>query len=139
MTCSSLLPTCRHEVLRWCLDWLERPARGEIVVVNLCPDTENVTAYVQFDHARVRRVLARIAADLDMLAHQGPATETEHAEPAAEARGRHRQRLAEPEEQHQRGRTAKEQREALRNAFGLPHYAGDYADYFRQLPGTKPE
>jgi hypothetical protein len=76
------------EVLRWCLDWLERLERGEMVVVNLRPDTEDVTEYVQFDHARVRRVLARIAADLDTLAHQGPATETEHAEPAAEARVR---------------------------------------------------
>jgi len=64
----------------------------------------------------------------------------------------HRYRLAEPEEQPRRGRTAKEQREALRKAFGLPHkeqrealrkafglphYDGDYADYFRHLQGPK--
>jgi hypothetical protein len=33
----------------------------------------------------------------------------------------HRHRLAEPEEQPRRGRTAKAQHEALRQAFGLPH------------------
>jgi hypothetical protein len=47
--------------------------------------------------------------------------------------------LAEAEEQPQRGRTAKEQREALRKAFGLPHYDGDYADYFRHIRGKIPE
>ena len=34
-----------------------------------------------------------------------------------------------------RFRTAKEQREALRKAFGLPHYSGDYAEYFRHIRG----
>ena len=43
----------------------------------------------------------------------------------------HRYRLAEPEAEPPRGRTAKEQREALRKAFGLPVYEGDYAEYFR--------
>jgi hypothetical protein len=51
------------EVLRWCLEWLERLERGERVVVNLRPDTEDATEYVQFDQARVRRVLARVVAD----------------------------------------------------------------------------
>jgi len=127
------------EVLRWCLDWLERLERGEQVVVNLRPDTEDATEYVQFDQARVRRVLARMAADLDTLARQGPETEPDSAEPFADPRTRHRQRLAEAEEQPQRGRTAKEQREALRKAFGLPHYDGDYADYFRHIRGKIPE
>jgi hypothetical protein len=125
-------------VLRWCLDWLERLERGEQVVVNLRPDTEDTTDYVRFDQARVRRVLARIAADLDTLARPGPETETDSPEPAVDPRAQHRRRLAEPEEHPQRGRTAKEQREALRKAFGLPHYDGDYADYFRHLKGTKP-
>jgi len=31
--------------------------------------------------------------------------------------------------------SAKEQREALRKAFGLPHYNGDYADYLRHICG----
>lgn len=127
------------EVFRWCLDWLERLERGEQVVVNLRPATEDATEYVRFDHARVRRVLARIAADLDLLARPGAAMEAAHPEPGADPRARHRRRLAEPEEEPQRGRTAKEQREALRKAFGLPHYDGDYADYFRHLRGTKSE
>ena len=69
------------EVLRWCLDWLERLERGEQVVVNLRPDTEDATEYVLFDQARVRRILARIAADLDTLARHG--TEIEPARPEA--------------------------------------------------------
>jgi len=127
------------EVLRWCLDWLERLERGEQVVVNLRHDTEDATEYVQFDQARVRRVLARIAADLDTLACPGVEVAITHPEQEIDPRARHRQRLAEPEEQPRRGRTAKEQREALRKAFGLPPYSGDYADYFRHLQGTKSE
>jgi len=53
------------EGLRWCLDWLERLARGEQVLVNVRPDTEATTEYVPFAQARGRRVLARIAADFD--------------------------------------------------------------------------
>ena len=127
------------EVLRWCLDWLARLERSEQVMVNLRPDTEDATEYVRFDQARVRRVLARIVADLDLLARHSTEGEATRPEPAADPRVRHRHRLAEPEEEPQRGRTAKEQREALRKAFGLPHYDGDYADYFRHLRGTKPE
>jgi len=59
------------EVLRWCLDRLARLERGEKVVVNLRPDTEDATAYIRFDHGRVRRVLARIAAALDLAARHG--------------------------------------------------------------------
>jgi IclR helix-turn-helix domain len=127
------------EVFRWCLDWLERLERGEQVVVNLRPDTEDATEYVRFDQARVRRILARMAADLDLLARYGAEMEAAHPEQAADPRTWHRQRLAEPEAHPQRGRTAKEQREALRKAFGLPYYDGDYADYFRHLRGPKPE
>src|SRR5262245_35557979 len=127
------------EGLRWGLDWLERLDQGAQVMVNLRPDTEDATEYGRFDQARVRRVLARIAADLDTLARHGPETETDRSEPGADLRTRHRHRLAEPEEQPRRGRTAKEQREALRKAFGLPPYRGDYADYFRHLQGTKSE
>jgi hypothetical protein len=87
------------EVLRWCLDWLARLERGERVIVNLQPDTEDTTEYVQFDQARVRRILARIAADLDTLARQGPETEPDSPAPVADPRTRRRQRLAEPEEQ----------------------------------------
>jgi hypothetical protein len=100
------------EVVRWCLDWLERLERGEQVVVNLRPDTEDVTEYVQFDQARVRRVLARIAADLDTLTRHDPEIETARSAQGDDLRMQHRHRLAEPEEQPRRGRTDKEQREA---------------------------
>ena len=46
----------------------------------------------------------------------------------------HQRRLAESEEKP-RGRTAKEQRETLRQVFGLPYYRGDYAKYFRHIRG----
>jgi hypothetical protein len=124
------------EVLRWCIDWLAQLERGEMVVVNLRPDTEDATEFVRFDHARVLRVLARIAADLDALARQNPATETARPAESTDPRAQLRRRLAEPAEQP-RGRTAKEQREALRNAFGLPPYDGDYAEYFRHTYGTQ--
>jgi len=122
------------EVLRWCISWLEQLERGEMVVVNLRPDTDDHTEFVRFDHARVRRVLARIIADLDTLARREPERETETPGENSDPSKRHRRRLAEPEEKP-RGRTAKEQREALRKAFGLPHYNGDYADYFRHIRG----
>jgi hypothetical protein len=99
------------EVLRWCIDWLIRLERGEMVVVNLRPDTEDATEFVRFDQARVRRVLTRMAADLDTLARHGPATDTERPEEPTDPRTRHRRRLAESDEKP-RGRTAKEQREA---------------------------
>jgi hypothetical protein len=126
------------EVLRWCIDWLAQLERGEMVVVNLRPDSEDVTEFVQFDQARVRRVVARIAADLDALACHDSITETRSPAESADPRMQHRRRLAEPEEEPPRGRTAKEQREALRKACGLPHYDGDYAEYFRHIHGTQP-
>jgi hypothetical protein len=102
-----------------------------MVVVNLRPDTEDATEFVRFDQARVRRVLARITADLDTLARHGPVTDMERPEEPTDPRTRHRRRLAESDEKP-RGRTAKEQRDALRHAFGLPPYSGDYAEYFRR-------
>ena len=56
------------EILRWCIDWLNRLECGEEVIVNLRPDTDPEAAFVRFDHPRVLRVLARIAADLDEFA-----------------------------------------------------------------------
>ena len=117
------------EVLRWCIDWLERLDHGEMVVVNLRPDTEDEHEFVPFDHARVLRVLARIAADFDALARDTSGGETAHPEESADPCTRHRRRLAVPDEPP-RGRTAKEQRDAIRKAAGLPPYNGDYADYF---------
>ena len=122
------------EVLRWCIGWLEQLERGEMVVVNLRPDTDDHTQLTRFDHARVMRVLARITADLEALARRDPQDEAAGPEDDADPLKRHQRRLVEPEEKP-RGRTAKEQREALRKAFGLPHYTGDYADYFRHIRG----
>ena len=118
------------EVLRWCIDWLARLDRGEMVVVNLRPDSEEEHEFVPFDQARVRRVLARIASDLDALARDTSGVETVHPEQSVSPRTQHRRRLAVPEEPP-RGRTAKEQRDAIRKAAGLPPYHGDYADDFR--------
>jgi IclR helix-turn-helix domain len=42
------------EVLRWCIDWLAQLDRGEVVVVNLRPASEDVTEFVRFDQVRVR-------------------------------------------------------------------------------------
>jgi hypothetical protein len=111
--------------------------RGELVVVNLRPDTEDATEFAQFDQAQVRRVLARIAADLDALARHDPTTATTSPPASMDPRRQHRRRLAESEEAPPRGRTAKEQREALRKACGLPHYDGDYAEYFRHIRGMQ--
>jgi hypothetical protein len=123
------------EVLRWCIDWLAQLERGETVVVNLRPDTADATEFVRFDQTRVRRVLTRITADLDTLARHGPAADMEGLEEPTDPRTRHRRRLAESDEKP-RGRTAKEQRDALRHAFGLPPYSGDDAEYFRHTRGT---
>ncbi len=105
--------------LRRCLDWLEQDARGEPVVVNLRPDSDSETEYVAFDRRRILRVLARIAADLDALAHA-------HAMGAAEAslgendpQARHRRRLAEPPPVPPR-LSPREERARLRAELGLP-------------------
>jgi hypothetical protein len=118
------------EVLRWCMAWLEQLEQGEMVVVNLRPDTDDQTQFTRFDHARVMRVLARITSDFDALARRDPQEEADAPEDDADPRKRHQRRLAEPEEKP-RGRTAKEQRDAIRKAAGLPSYNGDYADDFR--------
>jgi IclR helix-turn-helix domain len=60
------------EVLRWCMAWLEQLEQGEMVVVNLRPDTDDQTQFTRFDHPRVMRVLARITSDLDVLARRDP-------------------------------------------------------------------
>ena len=109
------------EVLRWCLDWLERLEHSDEVVVNLCPATEDETEFVPFDRPRVLRVLARIAADLDELARSSPPTAAATAEGKEDLRAQHRRRLAEPEPKPRR-LSVQEERAALREALGLPPY-----------------
>jgi hypothetical protein len=97
------------KVLRRCIDWLGRIESGESVVVNLRLDTEENTEYVTFDHARVMRILGRIASDLEDLATGGQIVASEQDNPAA----RHRRQLAEPQEQPKKLST-REERNALR-------------------------
>ena len=125
------------DVLRWCIDWLAQLERGEMVVVNLRPESEDVPEFVRFDQAWVRRVLARIAAALDAVARHDPTTESPSPAESTDPCMQHRRRLAEPEEEPPRRRTAKEQREALRKACGLPHDDGDSAEDFRHIRGSQ--
>lgn len=102
------------EVLRWCIGWLEKLQRGERVVVNLRPDSDPQTEFVQFDQAQVLRVLARVTNDLDHLTRQSSGL----AEPPDQVLD-HRQRLAIPEPSPKR-LTQREQRAALRALFSPP-------------------
>jgi hypothetical protein len=109
------------EVLRWCLEWLERLEHEDHVVVNLRPESEEETEFVPFDRHQVLRVLARMAADLDELARRPLENTEELAAGQEELRARHRQQLAEPEPQPRR-LSRREERADLRQALGLPPY-----------------
>jgi hypothetical protein len=104
-----------------CREWLERLDCGELVVVNLRPETDPETEYVSFDRPRVLRVLARIIADLDDLAGYPPITEEKavKGEDAEARRVGHRRRLAEPEPSPKR-LTMREERAALRALLDRP-------------------
>ena len=109
------------EVLRWCIEWLERLEYEDHVVVNLRPESEEAPEFGPLDRQRVLRVCVRIAADLDELARR-PRENTEVlATGQEELRARPRQRLAEPEPQPRRLRQRAEQA-ALRQAQGLSAY-----------------
>ena len=107
------------EVLRRCMDWLQRLERGETVVVNLRPDTEVETEFVSFDRLRVLRVLERIAADLDDLSRLPKDAHADKESNPSDPRARHRHELAEPPPEPQK-LSHQEQRRALRAALGLP-------------------
>ena len=107
------------EVLRRCIDWLQRLERGETVVVNLRPDTEVETEFVSFDRLRVVRVLERIAADLDDLSRLPNDAHADKESNPRDARARHRHELAEPPPEPKK-LSHQEQRRALRAALGLP-------------------
>ncbi len=102
------------EVLRWCIGWLEKLQRGERVMVNLRPDSDPQTEFVQFDQAQVLRVLSRVTHDLDHLTRQSSIL-VEQPDQVLE----HRQRLAIPEPSPKR-LTQREQRAALRSLFSPP-------------------
>jgi AraC-like DNA-binding protein len=109
------------EVLRWCIDWLSRLSRGEKVVVNLRPDEDVQTEFVSFDCQRVRRVLSRIASDLESLARIRSEPPDVGVGDEENPLQRHRRRLAEPEPQPKR-LSHREERAALRSKLGMPPY-----------------
>ncbi len=108
------------EVLRWCIEWLKKLARGEKVVVNLRASIDPKTAYVAIDHEWVFRVLKRVAANLDQLSGTlFPTEESEVEVTPIIASVKLRHRLAEPEPELS-SLTHPEQRAILREKMGLP-------------------
>ena len=108
------------EVIRWCIDWLEKLARGERVVVNLRAESDSRTAYVSVDRSWVLRVLKRVAANLDQLSGTLSPTSESEVEPNSIMRGESlRHRLAEPEPELS-SLSHREQRAILREKMGLP-------------------
>ena len=88
------------EVLRWCVEWLEKLARGKKVVVNLRASIDPRTAYTNIDREWVLRVLKRVAANLDQLSgNLFPPEESEVESNPITAGVKLRHRLAEPEPQ----------------------------------------
>ncbi len=108
------------EVLRWCINWLEKLARGEKVVVNLRASSDPRTAYVGVDREWVLRVLKRVAANLDQLSGTLSPTESDQVglDPVI-AGVKLRHRLAEPEPELS-SLSHREQRAILREKMGLP-------------------
>jgi len=109
------------DALRRYREWRERLDRGELVVVNLRPETDSETEYVSFDCPRLLRVLARIIADLDELAGFPTLAAAEEAkgEDAEAQRVRHRRRLAETVPPPKRS-SMREERAMLRALPDLP-------------------
>ncbi len=108
------------EVLRWCVEWLEKLARGEKVVVNLRASIDPKTAYTSIDREWVLRVLKRVAANLDRLSgNLFPTEESEVESNPITAGVKLRHRLAEPEPQLS-SLTHREQRAILREKMDLP-------------------
>ena len=108
------------EVLRWCIGWLEKLARGEKVVVNLRASSDSRTAYVGVEREWVLRVLKRVAANLDQLSGTSYPIEESEVESNPIMRGvKRRNRLGEPEPELS-SLTQREQRAILREKMGLP-------------------
>ncbi len=108
------------EVLRWCIEWLKKLARGEKVVVNLRASIDPKTAYAGIDRSWVFRVLKRVAANLDRLSGNLFPTEESDVESNPITAGvKLRHRLAEPEPELS-SLTHREQRAILREKMGLP-------------------
>ena len=108
------------ETLRWCIEWLEQLNQKDFVVVNLRPEEDEETDYVAYKGPDVRRVMARIAADLEALA-QSPENQKESHVGLADGRTKRRRRLAAPEPKPKQ-RSLQEERAALRERLGLPPF-----------------
>ena len=108
------------EVLRWCIEWLKKLARGEKVVVNLRASIDPKTAYAGIDREWVFRVLKRVAANLDRLSgNLFPTEESEVESNPISAGVKLRHRLAEPEPELS-SLSHREQRAILREKMGWP-------------------
>ncbi len=108
------------EVLRWCVEWLNKLDRGEKVVVNLRASIDPRTAYTSIDHEWVLRVLKRVAANLDQLSGNLSPTEQSEVESNPITAGvKLRHRLAEPEPELS-SLSHREQRAILREKMDLP-------------------
>ncbi|MEM8780254.1 MAG: hypothetical protein AAGF26_15560 [Cyanobacteria bacterium P01_G01_bin.49] len=108
------------EVLRWCVEWLEKLARGEKVVVNLRASIDPRTAYTSIDREWVLRVMKRVAANLDRLSgNLFPTEESEMKSNPITAGVKLRHRLAEPEPKLS-SLSHREQRAILREKMDLP-------------------
>jgi len=108
------------EVLRWCVEWLEKLDRGEKVVVNLRASIDPRTAYTSIDRKWVLRVLKRVAANLNRLSgNLFPTEESEVESNPITAGVKLRHRLAEPEPELS-SLSHREQRAILREKMDLP-------------------
>lgn len=108
------------EVLRWCVEWLNKLDRGEKVVVNLRASIDPRTAYTSIDCEWVLRVLKRVAANLDRLSRNlFPTEESEVESNPITAGVKLRHRLAEPEPELS-SLSHREQRAILREKMDLP-------------------
>ena len=85
------------EWLHECTNWLAQLELGEYPpVINLRPEADHPERCdIVVDVGRVRRVLLRIAADIDELARAGSVDELEQAEVDRDVRADRRRRLAE--------------------------------------------
>jgi hypothetical protein len=85
------------EWLRDCATWLAQLELGEYPpVINLRPEADHPErCNIVVDLGRVRRVLLRIAADVDELARARSVDELEHAQVDRDVRAERRRRLAE--------------------------------------------
>ena len=125
--------------LRDCAAWLEQLELGEYPpVVNLRPEADDPDrCNIVIDLGRVRRVLLRIASDIDELARARTVADLEHAQIDPDVRAERRRRLAEsPLAFPAHGRSIRQHRQALYE-FEAPRRDGLTPARPRHLPAGK--